>query len=194
MLKATIEELLNWHPCYKDDEICVLAGGATEFTALDVLKRDDITEKDRLWVVLRPQLIDKRLLRIFACDCAWRVLPVYEACYPGDERPRVAIETARQHVDSEETEEKQRTAYATAASAHATAAEHAAAAAAAAYTTTYDARASYYAAYRAACANYLASYRAAEDIHDADAARAAVEREWQVAHLIEMLEGQYAKQ
>ena len=38
---------------------------------------------------------DKRAMRLFAADCAERVLPRYEAAYPGDARPRVAIETAR---------------------------------------------------------------------------------------------------
>ena len=34
-------------------------------------------------------------LRLFAADCAEHVLPIYEAAYPGDGRPRRAIEAAR---------------------------------------------------------------------------------------------------
>jgi hypothetical protein len=36
-----------------------------------------------------------RIARLFACDCAERVLPIYEAQHPGEERPRRAIQAAR---------------------------------------------------------------------------------------------------
>ena len=37
----------------------------------------------------------ERTARLFACDCAERVLPFFERGYPTDTRPREAIETAR---------------------------------------------------------------------------------------------------
>jgi hypothetical protein len=37
-------------------------------------------------------------LRLFACDCAERVLYLYERVYPGDDRPRRAIQIARDHA------------------------------------------------------------------------------------------------
>jgi hypothetical protein len=37
---------------------------------------------------------DKKILVIWACDCAERVLPYFEKVRPGDQRPRRAIETA----------------------------------------------------------------------------------------------------
>ena len=40
-------------------------------------------------------------LRLFTADCAERVLPIYEAEYPGDDRPRRAIEAARGFVRGE---------------------------------------------------------------------------------------------
>lgn len=36
-----------------------------------------------------------KLARLFACDCAEHVLPIFEANFPGDHRPRQAIETSR---------------------------------------------------------------------------------------------------
>ena len=42
-------------------------------------------------------------LRLFACDCAERVLHLYESQYPGDERPRRAIQTARDHARGQAT-------------------------------------------------------------------------------------------
>jgi hypothetical protein len=41
--------------------------------------------------------------RLFAVDCAERVLPLYEAAYPNDTRPRVAIDTARRCANGEAT-------------------------------------------------------------------------------------------
>lgn len=36
-----------------------------------------------------------KTLRLFAADCAERVLPVFEKEYPADDRPRRAIQAAR---------------------------------------------------------------------------------------------------
>ena len=59
---------------------------------------------------------------LFACDCAERVLPIYEKSYPNDQRPRQAIETARKWVHGKATlEEVQAAAYAAHAAAYAAA-------------------------------------------------------------------------
>jgi hypothetical protein len=42
--------------------------------------------------------------RLFVCDGAEHVLPLYEAEYPNDDRPRKAIETARRYANGEATE------------------------------------------------------------------------------------------
>ena len=47
-----------------------------------------------------------RLLREFACDCAERVLPIFEVKWPDDKRPRQAIEVARRYARDEATEEE----------------------------------------------------------------------------------------
>jgi len=46
-------------------------------------------------IVSRVGKIDERTMRLYACDCAERVLPIFEAAYPRDKRPRLAIEAAR---------------------------------------------------------------------------------------------------
>lgn len=43
---------------------------------------------------------DQRLLAAWAADCAGRVLPLFEAACPEDDRPRRAIETCRAWVDT----------------------------------------------------------------------------------------------
>ncbi|MEV7614207.1 putative immunity protein [Streptomyces sp. NPDC089799] len=49
-----------------------------------------------------PEIIlsgeDRRLLALWAADCAERVLPLFEAASPSDARPREAVEGARAYV------------------------------------------------------------------------------------------------
>ena len=47
-----------------------------------------------------------RELRLFAADCAEHVLPIFEKEYPGDDRPRKAIEAARRFADGEASPEE----------------------------------------------------------------------------------------
>jgi len=50
--------------------------------------------------------LNNRKLRLFACDCAERVLPIFEKAYPNDSRPRVSIETARKFANGRTTREE----------------------------------------------------------------------------------------
>ena len=47
-----------------------------------------------------------RELRLFAADCAERVLPFFERRYPSDDRPRQAIDTARRFANGTASEEE----------------------------------------------------------------------------------------
>ena len=42
--------------------------------------------------------IPNKVIQQFAIDCAWRVLHIFEERYPGDKRPRQAIEAARAYL------------------------------------------------------------------------------------------------
>lgn len=44
---------------------------------------------------------DRRLLAQWASDCAERVLSLFEARHPGDDRPRKAVQTAQVWVRGE---------------------------------------------------------------------------------------------
>ena len=64
---------------------------------LRLVECSDIVEEQNDKFVCRKRVelarIDaSRLLREFACDCAERVLPIFEKEYPNDKRPRQAIE------------------------------------------------------------------------------------------------------
>ena len=104
-----------------------------------------------------------RYARLLAASIAEAVLPIWERDYPGDERPRQAINAARRYADGEATDEELAAARAAAAAAARVAGRATAAAAARAAARAADA-----AAARAADADAAAA-RAA----DADAARAA---------------------
>ncbi len=96
---------------------------------------------DALWAVAHvlPEDVAKRLGVTFACDCAERALPKFEAKYPTDNHPRNAIEAARRWL-ADPTDENRRAAAYAAYAAYAAAAAYAADAAAdAAYAADDDA-------------------------------------------------------
>src|SRR5690554_6047344 len=147
-----------------------------------------VAHRDKV-VVERARLLrrlpwDERTAREFAADCAERALPVYEAAYPGDDRPRRAVEVARAYARGEATRDElsARAAAEAAAWAAEDAAEDAAwaAAEAAAWAASEDAIEA------AAWAAEDAAWAAAEAAEDAEAAEAA-ERTWQAARLAELL-------
>ena len=117
---------------------------------------------------------NERTARLFACDCAERILPIYEKARPGDGRVRDCIATVRRYADGTATERE--LAAAGAAAGVATEAVAGAAAGAAAGVATEAA------AGAAAWAAAGAAARAA-----AGAAAGAAERKWQAERLISML-------
>jgi len=131
---------------------------------------------------------NERTARLFACDCAERVLPLYEAYYD-DDSPRKAIEVARRYAEGTATREELAASRAAARYA-AWAAEEAAAEAAARAAAWAAAEAAAWAASRAA-ARYAAW--AAEEAAARAASRAArdAERNWQIERLGEILELAY---
>ncbi len=129
---------------------------------------------DCLWAIFHTQNgAGEKLLRLFACDCAEHVLPIFEKKYPKDARPRECIAVARRYANGEASNEER----------------------AAARDAARDAaRAAAWAAARAARDAAWAAAWAAWDAWDAawdarDAARDArdAETKWQVDRLREML-------
>jgi hypothetical protein len=137
----------------------------------------------RMRLVERIETWNDRTARLFAADCAERVLPLFEVEHPNDPRPRAAIETARRFATGNAT--KDELAAAGAAAAAWDAARDAAWAAADA------ARAAARDAARAAAwtAAWDVAWAAAWDAAGAAAraAAGAAEREWQQQHLASLL-------
>ena len=132
--------------------------------------KDKCATTARCRLLKRIDAWNERTARLFACDCAERVLPLYERRYPDDTGPRHAIETARRYAGGQATKEEL------------------AAARAAAWAA--ERRAAWDAERRAAWAAAWAAARAAAWAAERDASRAAAwdaERQWQTKHLCEML-------
>lgn len=97
MKSITYEEFLEFKPCWLKTE-----GGAARmkkigarkerWRALDILALDDVDAEDKLWAVLREELIDARILHEFACWCAEDALSHVENA---DERSWNAIKVKR---------------------------------------------------------------------------------------------------
>jgi len=70
MKVLTIQTLRNYKPCY--DPLRHLSEDWTG-TALDIVMLDKIPWQDRLWVVMRSDLLSDKLMRLFAVWCARQV-------------------------------------------------------------------------------------------------------------------------
>ena len=129
-------------------------------TLEEFLDLAELTHEDKKWVFVRS--IDKDKLRLAAADFAERVLHLFESKHPNDDRPRKAIEAAR---NGDAARAAARAANAADAAANAAYAAYAAADAAAAYAAAANAASA--SAYAAATA---AAYAAANVAYAANAA------------------------
>ena len=179
MKTVTIEEFVKFDPCYTEDQLKAIAGDKKEWSALDILNLDKVPATDKLWAVLREELIDARILHEFACVCAEQALTTIDN---PDQRSIDAIKAKRAWLCGEITDEE----LASARDAACSAARDAARAARAARDAARD----------AACSAARDAARAARAARDAawasarDAARdAAWDAAWAVASAdqVEML-------
>ena len=127
MKTITYEQFLEFDPCYLYDPekkalMESIAQRQEHWSAMDILELENIPAADRLWAVLREELIDAPILHELACRCAERALSRVEN---PDPRSLRAIEVKRAWLRGKATDEKLAAAWAAA-----LAARHAALAAA----------------------------------------------------------------
>jgi hypothetical protein len=174
----TYDEIMSWEPCYDPAERGYCARDWTG-TALDILRAEQVSHEDRLWIVARSEVLPDRLLHDFAIWCAEQALALID---DPDPRSLKALEVKRAWLDGNATDEELSAARAAAwAAARAAALDAAWAAARAA------ALAAAWAAARAAA--WAAAWAAALDAA-LDAARAAAwAAAWaaQIEQLIKMI-------
>lgn len=116
MKTITYEQFLQFKPCYLYDPdkkklMDATAQRRERWSALDILELDEIPAKDRLWVVLREELIDAPLLHEFACRCAERALSRVKT---PDPRSLRAIEVKRAWLRGKATDKEWAAAWAAA--------------------------------------------------------------------------------
>jgi hypothetical protein len=92
----TLKDIRKWHPYYDPD---------WEGTAIDILKAEEIPAQDRLWCVLRPEVIDEKTLRLFACWCAREALKLIPKDKV-DPRSIAAIETSERFAHGKATKKE----------------------------------------------------------------------------------------
>ena len=99
----------EWNACYPKSRLAELYDHP--HTPLEVLTRDDgewatVSARDRLWTVLRKDVLPDRMLRLFACECATRALNRERAAgREPDARSWNAIDVARQHADGQASDQ-----------------------------------------------------------------------------------------
>ena len=108
MRSVTVDDVMSWEPCgpYTTERVTSLFAGRARVTALDVCAMD-IPVKDILWAVLRKNMVEERVLHLFACWCAEQALIAErEAGREPDPASWVAVEVKRRWVDGAASDEE----------------------------------------------------------------------------------------
>ena len=101
-------------PCENGLHVCTISQclewAAPEMWLVEVgvecIEHGDKTVTRRVRLIERVETWNDRNLRLFAADCAERVLPIYERHYPDDGRPRNAIAIARRYAVGDATDDE----------------------------------------------------------------------------------------
>jgi hypothetical protein len=148
-----------------------------------VIHQADKSVAEQARLVRKVETWNDKTLRLFAADCAERVLGLYEKQYPNDDRPRKAIQAARDFANGLINKDAAYAAYAVANAAAYAAYAADANAAKAAYAAANAAYAAYAADANAAKAAADAAANAAYAVANAAYAAYADEKTWQIERL-----------
>ena len=182
--RFTVDDVMAWGPCLLREQVAALFGRRKYMTVDRLIKLDALPAEDKLWCLLRPEVIPEKTLHALACDFAERaLLREREAGREPDPRSWGVVEVKRLWINGHATDEELAAAWAAAWEAWAAAWEARAAA--------WEARAAAWEAARAAA--WAAAGEAGEAWEAAGKARAAAraaareaEREWQLARVIKL--------
>ena len=103
MKTVTVEQFRNFGPCWLETaagrkRYARVAAMRDEWSALDVLALDGVSNEDKLWAVLREEFIDAPVLHEYACRCAEYALTFVRE---PDSRSIAAIEAKRKWLRGE---------------------------------------------------------------------------------------------
>ena len=100
-MQTTLNKIKKHSPCKDGWEKLLNHLGKTEaddepLELITILESNGIN--DTIWAMRAVEEKNKEI-RLFAADCAELVLPIYENKYPDDDRPRKAIQAARDYAN-----------------------------------------------------------------------------------------------
>ena len=103
MKTITLEEFKTFDPCWLETEegrekLEEIGRKKERWTALDILELEEVSTEDKLWAVLREELIEAPVLHEFACRCAEKALKLVKN---PDPRSVAAIEAKRRWLRGE---------------------------------------------------------------------------------------------
>ena len=103
MKTVTPEQFKEFGPCWLETaagrkKYARVAAMRDEWSALDVLALDGVSNEDKLWAVLREEFIDAPVLHEYACRCAEYALTFVSE---PDSRSVAAIEAKREWLRGE---------------------------------------------------------------------------------------------
>lgn len=103
MKTITLEEFKTFNPCWLETEegrekLEGIGKRKERWTALDILELEEASAEDKLWAVLRPELVEDAILHEFAFWCAEGALKLVKN---PDPRSVAAIEAKRRWLRGE---------------------------------------------------------------------------------------------
>lgn len=103
MKTVTYEEFIKFKPCWLETpngrrRLQYYAQKHERWSAFDILNLNRVSARDRLWAVLREELIDAPILHEFACRCAEMAM---EMVPDPDSRSIAAIDAKRRWIRGE---------------------------------------------------------------------------------------------
>ena len=85
MKSVTYDQVLSWNPCWLGTEegknkLEEIGKRRERWTVWDVLElpESEVSKEDKMWAVLREELIDAPVLHEFACRCAEEALKLVD--------------------------------------------------------------------------------------------------------------------
>lgn len=98
MKRFTVKDIEGWGPCYSPNKFIPEDWSGT---VLDILDIKDAPFSDRLWAILRTDLVSEKLMRLFAVWCARQVKHLML-----DGRSLKALDVAERFAHGEATEKE----------------------------------------------------------------------------------------
>jgi hypothetical protein len=109
--KVSVDEVMQWKPCraWGKSRVRKMDKKGTGKTPLELARMSKVPGQHRLWLLLRPEIIPERALRLLVCDYAEMLLEKHAKKH--DARSQAAVDVARKYIDGSATDAERARAY-----------------------------------------------------------------------------------